>query len=109
MHLFWSKYSSALDQFDISHLIYFEEELIPVRRKYNIGFISWSPLASGLLTGKYNNGVPDNSRLNEIDWLKKIVYTEERIAAVKKLKIIAKLISESKELNLAGTLGSTML
>lgn len=40
----------------------FEVEYEPVFKKYGYGTTTWSPLASGLLTGKYNEGVPENSR-----------------------------------------------
>ncbi|KAH0825957.1 NADP-dependent oxidoreductase domain-containing protein [Lanmaoa asiatica] len=39
-----------------------EREYAPVYKKYAIGTTVWSALASGLLTGKYNNGIPENSR-----------------------------------------------
>lgn len=40
-----------------------EKEYAPLYRNYGIGTTVWSPLAYGLLTGKYNDGVPENSRL----------------------------------------------
>ncbi|OCH95721.1 Aldo/keto reductase [Obba rivulosa] len=40
-----------------------EKEYAPLYKKYDIGTTVWSPLASGLLTGKYNNGIPEGSRL----------------------------------------------
>ena len=40
-----------------------EKEYAPIYRNYGVGTTVWSPLAYGLLTGKYNNGVPDDSRL----------------------------------------------
>ena len=55
-----------------------------------LGLTTWSPLASGVLTGKYNNGIPKGSRLAlpGYDWLHDAV-TPGRIAAVKKLQLIA--------------------
>ena len=55
-----------------------------------LGLTTWSPLASGVLTGKYNNGIPRGSRLAlpGYDWLHDAV-TPGRIAAVKKLQAIA--------------------
>ena len=41
-----------------------EHEYAPLYRAHGLGTTIWSPLASGLLTGKYRNGVPDDSRLN---------------------------------------------
>ncbi|KAL1761194.1 NADP-dependent oxidoreductase domain-containing protein, partial [Schizophyllum commune] len=40
-----------------------EKEYAPIYRNYGVGTTVWSPLAYGLLTGKYNNGVPEDSRL----------------------------------------------
>ncbi len=56
-----------------------------------LGLTIWSPLASGLLTGKYNQGIPKDSRfsLPGYEWLKDSL-TAERIAAVKRLEPIAK-------------------
>jgi voltage-dependent potassium channel beta subunit len=39
-----------------------EKELLPAFRDLGYGTTTWSPLASGLLTGKYNQGIPSNSR-----------------------------------------------
>ena len=56
-----------------------------------LGLTTWSPLASGVLTGKYNAGIPRDSRLAlpGYDWLRSVV-TPQRIEAVKKLEAIAK-------------------
>lgn len=69
-----------------------EKELAPVFRELGYGTTIWSPLASGLLTGKYNNGIPADSRANlkGYEWLKNEVITPERIAKVKQLEPIAK-------------------
>jgi voltage-dependent potassium channel beta subunit len=55
-----------------------------------LGLTTFSPLAAGVLTGKYNAGIPKDSRLNlpGMEWLRSAV-TPERIAAVKKLAVIA--------------------
>jgi voltage-dependent potassium channel beta subunit len=55
-----------------------------------LGLTTWSPLASGILTGKYNDGIPKGSRLAlpGYEWLHEAV-TPQRIAAVKKLQGIA--------------------
>lgn len=55
-----------------------------------LGLTTWSPLASGVLTGKYNEGIPKGSRLSlpGYEWLHPAV-TAERIAAVKRLQLIA--------------------
>ncbi|MBO9683043.1 MAG: aldo/keto reductase, partial [Flavisolibacter sp.] len=49
-----------------------EYEFLNIFRTVGMGTTIWSPLASGLLTGKYNNGIPEGSRfaLEGFDWLK---------------------------------------
>jgi aryl-alcohol dehydrogenase-like predicted oxidoreductase len=39
-----------------------EEEILPCADDMNLGFLSWAPLARGVLTGKYRNGIPSDSR-----------------------------------------------
>jgi len=60
-------------------------------RDHGYGSTTWSPLASGLLTGKYNKGVPKDSRgaLEGFDWLRKELTQEDRLAKVAALAPIA--------------------
>lgn len=69
-----------------------EGDYIRFYKDYNYGTTIWSPLASGLLTGKYNNGIPKDSRgaLKGYDWLKDLLTDEAKIAKVKALEPIAK-------------------
>jgi voltage-dependent potassium channel beta subunit len=46
------------------------DEIIPIAEKEGLGLVIWSPLASGVLTGKYDDGFPDESRLARLDWLR---------------------------------------
>ena len=57
-----------------------------------MGTTIWSPLASGLLTGKYNNGIPEGSRLalEGFDWLKDQLMIDEKLASVRQLEAVAK-------------------
>lgn len=68
-----------------------EKEYLPVFNYLGYGTTIWSPLASGLLTGKYNNGIPADSRLGskEYEWLQKNVLAEGRIDKVKALSTLA--------------------
>ncbi len=56
-----------------------------------LGLTTWSPLASGLLTGKYRNGIPEGSRgsVKGMDFLLKGLTDEPRNAAVGKLEVVA--------------------
>ncbi len=68
-----------------------ENDYLQVFKNVGLGTTIWSPLASGLLTGKYNNGIPADSRLavEGFDWLKERTYVEAKIEKVKKLQTLA--------------------
>jgi aryl-alcohol dehydrogenase-like predicted oxidoreductase len=68
-----------------------ELEYAPLYRKYGLGTTIWSPLASGILTGKYNAGIPKGSRLDQNEWLRDVL-TPENVERVKKLGSIAQSI-----------------
>ena len=69
---------------------YIEKEVIPVSERHGIGQVVFSPLAQGLLTGKYTsaNDIPQDSRAAKLEWVRKGI-TEENIAKVKQLEGIA--------------------
>jgi voltage-dependent potassium channel beta subunit len=68
----------------------FEKEYTPLYKELGYGTTIWSPLASGILTGKYNEGIPDGSRmaLKGFEWLRDNL-TPEKIESVKKLTVLA--------------------
>jgi voltage-dependent potassium channel beta subunit len=71
-----------------------EGDYLPVYDTYGLGTTIWSPLASGLLTGKYNDGIPGDSRaaLPGYEWLRDIFEGEKgkrRIAQIRELQGIA--------------------
>ena len=63
-----------------------EKEYLPLYQDYGIGLTTWSPLASGLLTGKYVNGNPGDSRasLHGYEWLADMLLDESRNSQVGK-------------------------
>jgi len=69
-----------------------EKEYARLYKEIGLGTTIWSPLASGLLTGKYNDGIPSDSRaaLKGYEWLQENVITPQRIEIVKNLTPIAK-------------------
>jgi aryl-alcohol dehydrogenase-like predicted oxidoreductase len=69
----------------------FEKEYARLFRDYGYGSTTWSPLASGLLTGKYGQGLPDDSRarLKGYDWLQKRMSNSAKLAKVQALKGLA--------------------
>ena len=77
-------------QYNMFHRHRVESELSPIVEDMGIGLTIWSPLASGILTGKYNDGIPKGSRmaLDSMSWLKDQL-TDEKIDKVKQLQVIA--------------------
>lgn len=78
-------------QYNMFHRDRFEVEYARLFKDYGYGSTIWSPLASGLLTGKYNKGIPAGSRatLPNYDWLKDSVTDKEKLEKVLKLGKIA--------------------
>ncbi len=71
---------------------YIEHEVVPVSRKYGIGQVVFSPLAQGILTGKYKGGrIPEDSRAakDEINFSIKNWLTPENLAKVDELEQMA--------------------
>jgi aryl-alcohol dehydrogenase-like predicted oxidoreductase len=68
-----------------------EVEFFKLFRDYGYGTTIWSPLASGILTGKYNNGIPKGSRLtrDELTWLREKLLNDENIKKVAELVLLA--------------------
>ena len=68
-----------------------ENDYLQVFKNVGLGTTIWSPLASGLLTGKYNNGIPEGSRvaIEGFGWLKERTIMEEKFVKVKQLQTLA--------------------
>jgi aryl-alcohol dehydrogenase-like predicted oxidoreductase len=66
-----------------------EKQILPAATPRGIGVVPFSPLANGMLTGKYDNGIPDDSRFNRELWLRDRYMSEENIQRVKNLKPLA--------------------
>jgi voltage-dependent potassium channel beta subunit len=69
----------------------FEKEYARLFKDYGYGSTTWSPLASGVLTGKYNDGIPAGSRgtLPGFEWLLPRLTDTERLAKVRALQAVA--------------------
>jgi voltage-dependent potassium channel beta subunit len=81
-------------QYNMFHRENVERTLAPLYREMGLGTTVWSPLASGLLTGKYNSGDPGNTRISlpSYDWLREQFEGDEarrRLAKVKQLAEVA--------------------
>ena len=79
-------------EYNMLHRERVEKEYLPLYREIGLGTTIWSPLASGLLTGKYNSGIPDGTRasLQGYEWLREKMTEKESIEKVKLLQPLAK-------------------
>lgn len=68
-----------------------EAEYLTIFKNIGMGATIWSPLASGLLTGKYNDGIPADSRLTleGYEWLRDKAYIAEKLARIRELQKLA--------------------
>jgi voltage-dependent potassium channel beta subunit len=84
-------------QYNIFERYKLENEYLMIFKTIGMGTTIWSPLASGLLSGKYSNGIPEGSRfaLQGFDWLK------DRWMVQDKLERVNKLAEYSKELGIS--------
>ncbi len=78
-------------QYNMFERFKMEQDYLPVFKNVGMGTTIWSPLAAGFLTGKYNNGIPEGSRLaiEGFDWLKDRWIQDDKLAKVKKLTNLA--------------------
>ena len=74
-----------------------ENEYLEIFKNLGMGTTIWSPLASGLLTGKYNDGIPEGSRfqIEGFEWLRDRWLMQDRIKKVQQLGAIAKVLKVS--------------
>ena len=79
-------------QYNMFHRDKVEVEYEQIYKTVGLGTTIWSPLASGLLTGKYNEGMPKDTRFNieGMDWLRERTITEERINKLKQISQVAR-------------------
>lgn len=78
-------------QYNILHRRKVEREFARLYEDIGLGTTIWSPLASGLLTGKYLDGIPDDSRasLSGYEWLRDELTDDEKLDKVRRLKDVA--------------------
>ncbi len=78
-------------QYHLLHRDRVEREYAPLYADFGLGTTTWSPLASGLLTGKYNDGVPEGSRatLKGMEWLRSSILDPKGIEKARRLKGVA--------------------
>ena len=78
-------------QYNILHREKMEKEFLQIFKTVGMGTTIWSPLASGLLSGKYNSGINESTRLtmDGLEWLKDSTINEARVNSVIKLSELA--------------------
>ena len=78
-------------QYNLLHRDKVEREFRRLYRELGLGTTTWSPLASGILAGKYDDGIPEDSRLSVsgYEWLKDEVLSEDRIEKAGRLRSLA--------------------
>ncbi|MFK0573693.1 potassium channel beta subunit family protein [Endozoicomonas sp.] len=83
-------------QYNMLHRDRVEAEYRPLYENYGMGTTIWSPLASGMLTGKYNDGIPGDSRLAlpGYEWLKGMWTSEDGKIKLEKIRTLTKLAED---------------
>lgn len=83
-------------EYNLLHRRRVEVEYAPLYKEFGLGTTIWSPLASGLLTGKYNDGVPSGSRLTTpgYEWLGEMLAGAEGQAKLEKVRRLGKVASD---------------
>lgn len=73
-----------------------EENLLPLYQEIGLGLTTWSPLCSGVLTGKYNAGIPGNTRMNykELGGLRERLDGDEGKAMTRKLEKLSAIAAD---------------
>ena len=80
--------------YNMFHRQRFEVEYLPLYDKFGLGTTTWSPLASGILTGKYSEGIPEGARfgLEGYEWLRERLESDEgqrQVAQARQLQSVA--------------------
>lgn len=78
-------------QYNLFERTKLEKDYLTIFKDVGLGTTIWSPLASGLLTGKYNDGIPEGSRLDDkkMEWLKNNILNDDKVERVRNLQNVA--------------------
>jgi len=66
-----------------------EQQVLPMAREFGVGLTTFSPLATGVLTGKYDQGIPEDSRFARMDGLREHWMRDDVLERVRALKDVA--------------------
>lgn len=83
-------------QYNMFHRERVEAEYLRLYEAFGLGLTIWSPLASGFLTGKYNDGIPEGSRLTleGYEFLKRRLESEEGSSMIARVRLLTSLATE---------------
>ncbi len=83
-------------QYNMLHRERFEKEYAKLYKEIGLGTTIWSPLASGILTGKYNDGMPEGTRatMAGYEWLRKMFESPDGQARIEKARHLAPVAAE---------------
>ncbi len=76
-------------EYSMLHRERVEKTVLPITEPRGIGLVVWSPLAQGMLTGKYDERIPEDSRFYRESWVLSRFYNQANVERVRRLKAIA--------------------
>jgi voltage-dependent potassium channel beta subunit len=85
----WNPPQTEQPQYSMIYRERVEQQILPAAQPRGIGLVPFSPLGQGMLTGKYDGGVPDGSRFAREDWARERLLNDKNAGIVRKLKPIA--------------------
>jgi voltage-dependent potassium channel beta subunit len=106
----WFAYPPRVEQPQLSLIARhkYHTDVQPAANELGMGLVTWSPLASGLLTGKYDDGLPEGARLWRSENLRKSYLTDDNKKRVREFKAIADELGVTRaQLSIAWCLAQT--
>lgn len=85
----WHLPKTEQPQYSMLHRERVEDEILPATHKRGIGLVAFSPLGQGMLTGKYDDGIPEASRFARESWAKDRFVNDKNVERVRNLKAVA--------------------
>jgi voltage-dependent potassium channel beta subunit len=85
----WHLPKTEQPQYSMLHRNPVEDQILPATHPRGIGIVAFSPLGQGMLTGKYDEGIPQDSRFAREEWAKNRFMNDTNAEKVRKLKPIA--------------------
>jgi aryl-alcohol dehydrogenase-like predicted oxidoreductase len=76
-------------QYSLVNRVRFESFIVPALARHGMGAVTWSPLASGLLSGKYLHAIQPGTRLDRFEWLRRELLSARNLERVRQFAAIA--------------------